>query len=257
MIKPDGFKDTADIKAFIKKAGYKIVAEKQIALTEEILKDHYDFLADKPFFPEIVEYMTSDLVLGMVIEGENAIAGMRQIMGKTDPNEADEGTIRKAFAKSKQQNVIHGSDAPETAEKEIKRFFPELAGASALKFVFEELKDEFAICKVEDYKQFNLDAEFAFLGKTDEERSLICKTTDIPKNTTREDKGYNCVRLAPQFDLHNFVGVIGYIAKIFARNGINILVKTTSDTAYFFYKKRFQDRVVAALLKEGHRFVEH
>jgi len=92
-------------------------------LDEAILKEHYAHIADKPFFPEIVEYMTSGPVFGMIVEGENAVQGMRIIMGATKFEEATAGTIRGDFASSTGANVIHGSDSVENAKIEIKRFF--------------------------------------------------------------------------------------------------------------------------------------
>ena len=92
-------------------------------LDEAILKEHYAHLADKPFFPEIVAFMTSGPVLGMIVEGENAVQGMRIIMGATKFEEATAGTIRGDFAHSTSENLIHGSDSLENAEIEIKRFF--------------------------------------------------------------------------------------------------------------------------------------
>ncbi|KAI4453269.1 nucleoside diphosphate kinase [Holotrichia oblita] len=148
MIKPDGFEDTAIVKGYIRRAGYQIVAQKKMRLTEAILREHYDFLVDKPFFGDIVEFMTSGPVICMIVEGENAVAGMRTLMGATDPNEAAEGTIRKALAKSKQRNIIHGADSPENAEKEIKRFFPELAAEKrrvyTIKVMDEQISDAYA-----------------------------------------------------------------------------------------------------------------
>ena len=88
-----------------------------------IVADHYSHLVDKPFFPEIVEYMTSAPVALMILEGENAVATLRKIMGPTDSRLADEGTIRNRFGTDKSENAIHGSDSVENAEIEINRFF--------------------------------------------------------------------------------------------------------------------------------------
>ena len=107
----------------IERKGYKIVDAKMMNLDEAILKEHYAHLADKPFFPEIVAFMTSGPVLGMIVEGENAVQGMRIIMGATKFEEATAGTIRGDFAHSTSENLIHGSDSLENAEIEIKRFF--------------------------------------------------------------------------------------------------------------------------------------
>ena len=94
-------------------------------LTEKQLEEHYAHLKDKPFFVDIVNYMTSGPVLGMIVEGDDVILGMRKIMGATKWLEADAGTIRGDFACSTTQNLIHGSDSEETAVAEIKRFFGE------------------------------------------------------------------------------------------------------------------------------------
>ena len=119
MLKPDCVKRglIGEVISRIERKGYKIVDAKMMNLDEAILKVHYAHLADKPFFPNIVEYMTSGPVLGMIIEGESAVQGMRIIMGATA------GTIRGDFAHSTRENLIHGSDSPENAEIEIKRFF--------------------------------------------------------------------------------------------------------------------------------------
>ena len=92
-------------------------------LDEPILREHYAHIADKPFFPEIVTYMTSGPVLAMIVEGDNAVKGMRIIMGATKFEEATAGTIRGDYACCTSENLIHGSDSVENAEIEIKRFF--------------------------------------------------------------------------------------------------------------------------------------
>ena len=125
MLKPDAIKRrlAGKIISRIEEKGFNIVEAKMFMLNEELLKEHYAHLADKPFFGEIVSYMTSGPVLGMIVEGDEVIAGMRKLMGKTKWLEAEPGTIRGDFACSTTENLIHGSDAPETAEAEIKRFF--------------------------------------------------------------------------------------------------------------------------------------
>lgn len=125
MLKPDCVKRglIGEVISRIERKGYKIVDAKMMNLDEAILKDHYAHLTDKPFFPNILEYMTSGPVLGMIVEGENAIKGMRIIMGATKFEEATAGTIRGDFAHSTRENLIHGSDSPENAKIEIKRFF--------------------------------------------------------------------------------------------------------------------------------------
>ena len=125
MLKPDCVKRglMGEVISRIERKGYKIVDAKMMNLDEAILKEHYAHLADKPFFPEIVAFMTSGPVLGMIVEGENAVQGMRIIMGPTKFEEATAGTIRGDFAHSTSENLIHGSDSLENAEIEIKRFF--------------------------------------------------------------------------------------------------------------------------------------
>ena len=104
-------------------AGLTLAACKMMQLDEHILREHYDFLADKPFFPSILEYMQECPVLVMVLKGENAIATTRNLMGPTDSSVAPKGTIRGDFGKDKSRNVVHASDSPASAEKEIARFF--------------------------------------------------------------------------------------------------------------------------------------
>lgn len=125
MLKPDCVKRglMGEVISRIERKGYRIVDAKMMNLDEAILKEHYAHLADKPFFPEIVSFMTSGSVLGMIVEGENAVQGMRIIMGATKFEEATAGTIRGDFAHNTSENLIHGSDSLENAEIEIKRFF--------------------------------------------------------------------------------------------------------------------------------------
>lgn len=125
MLKPDCFKRKlmGRVIARIEDKGYDIVDAKMMNLDEAILKEHYSHLADKPFFSEIVEFMTSGPVLGMIVQGENAVKGMRNLMGPTQFEEAISGSIRRDYAFSTGENIIHGSDSPENAEIEIKRFF--------------------------------------------------------------------------------------------------------------------------------------
>ncbi len=127
MLKPDAVKRglMGRIIGRIEDKGFKIVNAKMFTLTVAQLEEHYAHLKDKPFFKDIVEYMTSGPVLGMIVEGDDVILGMRKIMGATKWLEADAGTIRGDFACSTTQNLIHGSDSEETAEAEIKRFFGE------------------------------------------------------------------------------------------------------------------------------------
>jgi len=125
MLKPDALKRgvTGEIIARIERKGYSIAQAKTITLDEPILKEHYAHIADKPFFPEILEYMTSGPVLAMIVEGLDVVKGMRILMGATKFEEALPGTIRGDFAFCTSENLIHGSDSLENAEIEIKRFF--------------------------------------------------------------------------------------------------------------------------------------
>ena len=128
MLKPDALQRgiAGEIIARIERKGYRITHMKTMQLDEAILREHYAHIVDTPFFPPTVEYMTSGPVLAMVVEGENVIQGMRTLMGPTKNEDAMPGTIRGDFASLTTFNVIHGSDAPETAEIEIKRFFGEV-----------------------------------------------------------------------------------------------------------------------------------
>lgn len=125
MLKPDALKRgvAGEIISRIEHKGYKIVEAKTMRLGEEILKEHYAHIADKPFFPELVEYMTSGPVLAMIVEGPDVVLGMRILMGATKFEEAAPGTIRGDYAFCTTENLIHGSDSVENAEIEIKRFF--------------------------------------------------------------------------------------------------------------------------------------
>lgn len=125
MLKPDAIKRglMGKIISRIEDKGFKIVDAKMFTLTQVQLEEHYAHLKDKPFFGDIVAYMTSGPVLGMIVEGDDVILGMRKIMGATKWLDAEAGTIRGDFACNTTQNLIHGSDAEETAAAEIKRFF--------------------------------------------------------------------------------------------------------------------------------------
>ncbi len=105
------------------KSGLSLAACKMIQLNETILRDHYDFLADKPFFPDILKYMQECPVLVLILTGKNSIAITRELLGPTDSSVAPKGTIRGDFGESKSRNIAHASDSPESAKKEIARFF--------------------------------------------------------------------------------------------------------------------------------------
>lgn len=125
MLKPDAVERrlTGRIIDRIEEKGYRIEAIKVMHLNKEILREHYAHVADKPFYPHMESYMVSGPVWGMIVEGENVIQGMRMLIGATKFEDALPGTIRGDFARSTTENVIHGSDSPENAEIEIKRFF--------------------------------------------------------------------------------------------------------------------------------------
>jgi nucleoside-diphosphate kinase len=125
IIKPDATNRnlTGAINAKIEAAGLRIVAQKRIHLTKEQAGVFYGVHKERPFYGELCEFMSSAPIVAQVLEGENAIAKYREVMGATDPAEAAEGTIRKEFALSKGENSTHGSDAPETAAEEIAYFF--------------------------------------------------------------------------------------------------------------------------------------
>lgn len=132
IIKPDATARnlTGKINTFFEDAGLRIVAQKRIKMTMENAETFYAVHAERSFFGELTEYMTSGPVVVQVLEGENAIAKNREIMGATNPANADEGTIRKTHALNVQENSVHGSDSPENAAIEIAYFFAgmEIAG---------------------------------------------------------------------------------------------------------------------------------
>jgi nucleoside-diphosphate kinase len=125
IIKPDATQRnlTGAINAMIEQAGLRIVAQKRVRITREQAQTFYAVHRARPFFGELVEFMISDPVVVQVLEGENAIAKYREVMGATDPAKAAAGTIRKVHAKSIGENSVHGSDAAETAAVEIGQFF--------------------------------------------------------------------------------------------------------------------------------------
>ncbi|WP_089175851.1 nucleoside-diphosphate kinase [Bosea sp. AS-1] len=125
ILKPDATKRnlTGAVNAVIEKAGLRIVAQKRIQMTKAQAETFYAVHSARPFFGELVEFMTSGPVVVQVLEGEDAIAKYRDVMGATNPANAAEGTIRKLFAQSVGENTVHGSDAPETALVEIAQFF--------------------------------------------------------------------------------------------------------------------------------------
>ncbi|HVV61233.1 MAG TPA: nucleoside-diphosphate kinase [Pseudolabrys sp.] len=127
ILKPDATARnlTGAINAMIEKAGLRIVAQKRVHISRKQAEQFYAVHRERPFFRELVDFMISGPVVVQVLEGENAIAKYREIMGATDPGKAAEGTIRKVHAKSIGENSVHGSDAAETAAREIAQFFSE------------------------------------------------------------------------------------------------------------------------------------
>lgn len=125
MIKPDGVKRQliGKIISRIENKGFKIIDLKLMQISRTIAEEHYGEHKGKPFFESLVSFITSGSVVTMIIEGENAIAEWRKMMGATNPADAELGTIRGDFATTIDENIVHGSDAPATAEREINIFF--------------------------------------------------------------------------------------------------------------------------------------
>ena len=125
ILKPDASRRnlTGAVNAVIEKAGLRIVAQKRVRMTREHAETFYAVHKERPFFGELVEFMTSGPVVVQVLEGDNAIAKYREVMGATNPANAAEGTIRKQFAESVGENTVHGSDSAENADIEIRQFF--------------------------------------------------------------------------------------------------------------------------------------
>ena len=125
IIKPDGVEKNIIGKIYsrFEKAGLRIVEAKMLHLSQEQAEGFYAVHKERPFFNDLVDYMTSGPVMVQVLEGQDAINLNRKLMGATNPEEADEGTIRKDFADSIERNTVHGSDGPDTAAVEIKYFF--------------------------------------------------------------------------------------------------------------------------------------
>ena len=125
ILKPDATERnlTGAINAIIEKSGLRIVAQRRVRISREQAEKFYAVHRERPFFRELVEFMISGPVVVQVLEGENAIARYREVMGATDPAKAADGTIRKIHARSIGENSVHGSDAPDTAVREIAQFF--------------------------------------------------------------------------------------------------------------------------------------
>ena len=125
LVKPDAFARglTGEIIARFEHKGLKIIAMRHMQVTEDLAKQHYAEHDGKPFFGELVEFITSGPIVALVLEGESAIKAARQVIGATNPLEAAPGSIRGDFAIAVGQNMVHGSDSPESGEREAKLFF--------------------------------------------------------------------------------------------------------------------------------------
>jgi nucleoside-diphosphate kinase len=130
LVKPDAFERglTGEILARFERKGLRIVAMKHMTVETDLAEQHYAEHRERPFFGELVEFITSGPLVALVLEGYEAIKAARQIIGATNPLEAAPGSIRGDYALEVQTNMVHGSDAPESATREIGLFFPDLAG---------------------------------------------------------------------------------------------------------------------------------
>ena len=128
LVKPDAFARglTGEIIARFERKGLKIVAMRHMQMTQELAERHYAEHEGKPFFGELVDFITSGPLVAMVLEGEQAIKAARQVIGATNPLEATTGSIRGDFAISVGKNMVHGSDSPESGQREAALFFPEM-----------------------------------------------------------------------------------------------------------------------------------
>jgi nucleoside-diphosphate kinase len=125
MVKPDGVHRQliGEVIKRIEDKGFRILEMKMFTIDKGLAEEHYGEHSERPFFGELVSFITSGPVVAMMVEGEDAVAGMRQIMGATNPLEAAPGSIRGDFATAIGENIVHGSDSPESAERELKLFF--------------------------------------------------------------------------------------------------------------------------------------
>lgn len=128
MVKPDGVQRglIGEVISRLERRGLKLVAAKLMRVSRELAEEHYAALKEKPFFPDLINFITSGPVMAMVWEGPNAISIIRKTMGATNPANAEPGTIRADFACDVSYNVVHGSDGPESAAREIKLWFGEV-----------------------------------------------------------------------------------------------------------------------------------
>ena len=129
LVKPDGVrrKLVGEVVRRLEQKTLDIVAMKMMTIERDLASEHYAEHAEKPFFGELLEFITSGPVVAMAVEGDDAIAVVRQMMGATDPKKAAQGTIRGDYGLITTENIVHGSDSPESAERELKLFFPDLS----------------------------------------------------------------------------------------------------------------------------------
>jgi len=125
MIKPDGVQRelTNEIIKIIEDNGFTITNKKKMNIDEELAKLHYSEHQDKPFFSDLIQFITSGPVVAMELEGDNSVTRLRELIGATNPSEAEPGTIRAIYGTELEKNVVHGSDSPESAERELNNFF--------------------------------------------------------------------------------------------------------------------------------------
>jgi nucleoside-diphosphate kinase len=130
LVKPDAFARslTGEIIARFERKGLRIVALRHMSVSAELARSHYAEHEGKPFFGELVQFITSGPIVAMVLEGTGAVKAARQVIGATDPLEASPGSIRGDFAVEMGENMVHGSDSPASARREVSLFFPELTG---------------------------------------------------------------------------------------------------------------------------------
>lgn len=125
MIKPDGVKRNliGDVVSRVEKEGFVITKMKMMSISDDLAKKHYAEHSEKPFFNDLVDFITSGPVVAMEVDGEDAVSEIRRIMGATNPSDAEPGTIRADLATKLEENVVHGSDSEESAERELLLFF--------------------------------------------------------------------------------------------------------------------------------------
>ena len=125
MIKPDGVKRNliGDVVSRVEKEGFVITKMKMMSISDDLAKRHYAEHSEKPFFNDLVDFITSGPVVAMEVDGEDAVSEIRRIMGATNPSDAEPGTIRADLARKLEENVVHGSDSEESAERELSLFF--------------------------------------------------------------------------------------------------------------------------------------